>query len=234
MKRFGLYMLALIAAFGMGMSSSQAAVNVGDSVSEISFTDINGTEHSFADFAGKTVVVEWNNQGCPFVRKFYKNGDMQSFQKAATAKDVVWVTINSSAEGKEGYIATADEAKAMVAEKGIMSTAYALDPKGDLGHTFGAKVTPHMFVIDATGTVAYQGAIDSKPSADPADIATADNYVMAAIDAIAAGQAVATPVTQPYGCSVKYGNAPDHHAKEKMMEHKKDVMAPVKEMMETK
>ncbi len=204
MKQFGLYMLALVAAFGFNLSTSRAAVSVGDSVAELSVTDINGVEHTFSDFAGKTVVVEWNNQECPFVRKFYKNGDMQAFQKKATDQGVVWITVNSSGEGKEGFIATAEEAKAMVAEKGLASTAYVLDPTGEVGKAFGAKVTPHMFVIDGEGKVAYQGAIDSEASADPADVATADNYVMAAIDALAAGQAVVTPVTQPYGCSVKY------------------------------
>ncbi len=205
MKRFTLYAMALVAGFALANpSTAQANMSIGDSVSDIRFTDIKGQDHSFADFAGKTVVVEWNNQGCPFVRKFYKNGDMQAFQKKATAQDVVWVTVNSSGEGKEGYIATAEEAQTMFDEKGLASTAYVLDHSGDLGKKFGAKVTPHMFVINGEGTLVYQGAIDSKASADPADIATADNYVMAAIDAVKNGEAVAKPITQPYGCSVKY------------------------------
>lgn len=210
MKKLSLMLLALIAALGMGISSSQAAMSVGDSVAGMTVTDINGVEHNFSDFAGKTVVLEWNNQGCPFVRKFYKNGDMQKFQAEATEKGVVWVTINSSAEGKEGYIATPEDAKAMVAEKGIASTAYVLDHSGEIGQAFGAKVTPHMFVINGDGVIAYQGAIDSNASADPADIVTAENYVMAALDSLEKGEEVATPVTQPYGCSVKYSNAPAH------------------------
>lgn len=210
MKRFGLYLLAMMTALGMNIASSQAAVSVGDSVAEISFTDINGTQHTISDFAGKTVVLEWNNQECPFVRKFYKNADMQVFQKQAVDQGIVWITINSSAEGKEGFIATPEEAKAMFEEKGLASTTYVLDPTGEIGNTFGAKTTPHMFVIDGEGKVAYQGAIDDKPSADPADIEDANNYVVAAIGDLTQGRPVAKPVTQPYGCSVKYSNAPEH------------------------
>lgn len=195
---------AMAAVGSIGMSEAFAKVTTGQEAPAVSFTDTNGVEHSLEKFKGKTVVLEWNNQECPFVKKFYKNGDMQAFQTKAMEKGVVWVSINSSAAGKQGHLETAEKANKMIAEKGIKSAAYVLDHDGSLGKAFGAKTTPHMFVIDAEGKIAYQGAIDSNASADSDDIAGAQNYVMAAIDNLMAGKAVETAETQPYGCSVKY------------------------------
>jgi peroxiredoxin len=181
------------------------AYKVGDVVPATSFADITGKTHNLADFKGKIVVLEWTNPNCPFVKKFYDKGDMPRIQSENLAKGkVVWIAINSSAEGKEGYFADNAQAQKIVAEKAFKGTAYVRDPSGALGKQFGAKTTPHMFVIDADGKLAYQGAIDSVKSFDQADIAKATNYVSAAIDALLAGKAVETASTESYGCSVKY------------------------------
>jgi peroxiredoxin len=183
---------------------AHAAVEVGKPAPDFKFTDINGNAHSISGFKGKTVVLEWTNPGCPFVVKFYKNGDMPKFQEQALADpNVVWVSINSSARGKEGSL-TVDEAKKLVTEKGIKSSAYVLDPSGEFGKLYGAKTTPHMFVMDKDGIVQYQGAIDSIKSFDSEDISKADNYVLNALEALAAGKTPAVTSTESYGCSVKY------------------------------
>lgn len=182
-----------------------AAATVGEPAPTFKGTDvITGKPITNADFKGKIVVVEWNNFECPFVKKFYNSGTMQELQENAAKDDVVWVTVNSSAEGKEGYIRDASAAKAAIAEHHGKEAHFLLDHDGIIGKTFGAKSTPHMFVIDKKGNLAYQGAIDSKPSADAADIASATNYVTAAIDALKDNKPIKTPVTQPYGCFVKY------------------------------
>ena len=167
--------------------------------------DSNGESVSLADFAGKTVVLEWTNDGCPFVRKHYSvpPSNMQSLQKDAAAEDVVWLTVISSAPGKQGY---ADGARAneLTEARGAAPAHVLLDPDGTIGRLYQAKTTPHMFVIDADGAVVYQGAIDSKPSANVADIDKATNYVTAALGSLDAGEPVAVAATKPYGCSVKY------------------------------
>jgi hypothetical protein len=157
-------------------------------------TDSNGAAVSLSDFAGKTVVLEWTNDGCPFVQKHYT---------APPADDVVWLSIASSGPGKQGHV-TGDEANALTTSRGASPAHVLLDPAGTLGHLYGAKTTPHMFVIRPDGTLAYQGAIDSKPSARVADIDGATNYVRAALASVAAGEPVAVPSAKPYGCSVKY------------------------------
>jgi len=166
-------------------------------------TDTKGTEHSLSDFAGKTVVLEWFNSGCPFVKKHYSQGHMQALQAEAAEKGVVWLTIVSSAPGKQGHGSPAEQ-NAKIAEWKIASAAMLLDEDGSVGKAYDAKVTPHMFVINPEGEIVYNGAIDSKRSVDPNDIADATNYVQAALDAVLAGEAVAVASTQPYGCSVKY------------------------------
>lgn len=165
---------------------------------------LSGKTISSTDFKGKTVVVEWNNFGCPFVQKFYNSGTMQQLQADAVKDGVIWVSVNSSAKGKEGYFADAAAAKAAVAEHHSNASYYLLDPNGLIGHAFGAKATPHMFVIDGKGNLAYQGAIDSKPTPDPADIAGATNYVTEALASLKAGKPIKTSSTQAYGCFVKY------------------------------
>jgi peroxiredoxin len=160
---------------------------------------------SLSDFKGKLVVLEWTNHSCPFVVKHYGSGNMQKLQADAAAKGVVWLSICSSAPGKQGHAAPADALKACT-EKNSAATAYLIDESGATGHAYGAKRTPEMYLINADGILVYHGAIDDKKSADPGDIATAKNLVAAAIDETLAGKPVSTPKTEAYGCSIKYGN----------------------------
>ena len=183
--------------------TAQAAVAVGSPAPEFSATTTQGEPLSLSSLKGKTVVLEWTNHQCPFVRKYYDKGHMQQLQKDATAAGVVWVSINSSAAGKEGHIDAA-RANELTKERGAAPSHVVLDEKGDIGRLYGAKTTPHMFVIDPKGSLVYMGAIDSKPSANTDDIAAATNYVTAALAALKSGKAVEPSSTQPYGCSVKY------------------------------
>ncbi len=166
-------------------------------------TDTNGNEHSLSDFEGKVVVLEWFNHGCPFVQKHYGEGHMQALQQSYTDKGVVWLAICSSAEGKQGY-ETAEGHNKTAESKGTNATAILMDADGTVGKAYGAKTTPHMYVIDAEGQLVYQGAIDDKRSTNPADIASSTNYVKAAVDAVLAGEEVDVTSSTPYGCSVKY------------------------------
>lgn len=179
------------------------AAEVGKPAPAFDVQDINGKEQSLAQYQGKIVVLEWTNPDCPFVRKHYGSGNMQKLQQYALGKSVIWLSINSGAAGKEGSLDAAG-AKAKIASTGAHETAYILDPEGALGKLYGAKATPHMFVIDPKGTLVYAGAIDDKPTPDPDDIKTADNYVKDAIDALLAGQPIKVSQTRAYGCSVKY------------------------------
>lgn len=180
------------------------AAAVGDAAPDFKLTDINGAEHTLASFKGKTVVLEWVNPDCPFVKKHYeKSGNIPALQKAATADGVVWLSINSGAAGKQGDY---DAAKVAVwrDKTGAAPTAYLRDSDGKVGKLYGAKTTPHIFVITSEGKIAYAGAIDSISSADAEDVAKAENYVTAALKAVAANVPVKQSTSQPYGCSVKY------------------------------
>jgi hypothetical protein len=181
----------------------RAEVTTGAAAPDFTLTDTSGASHKLSDFKGKTVVLEWVNHGCPFVVKHYVKGNMQGLQADYTSKDVVWLSICSSAEGKQGYF-TAQEWQKLNAEKGGKATAILLDAEGTVGKLYGAKTTPHMYVINAEGTLVYQGAIDDKPSTESDDIPGAKNYVKAALDEVLAGQPVTTGQTKPYGCGVKY------------------------------
>lgn len=183
--------------------TAHAAATVGQPAPAFTLTDTKGTTHSLSDFAGKTVVLEWFNHECPFVKKHYGAGNMQAQQNAATADGVVWLTVNSSAPGKQGHV-NAEQANAVLGEWKATPTAFLLDHDGKVGQAYGAKTTPHLFVIDGDGVLRYNGAIDSNPSADPADIPGATQYVSAALGDLAANRPVARGTTQPYGCSVKY------------------------------
>ena len=192
---------ALVAmTFSLG---AMAAPTVGEAAPAFTGKTATGVDFTLAEQKGKIVVLEWTNKGCPFVKKFYDSGKMQDLQKEATSEEVVWVTVLSSAEGKQGHMEAAD-ALAHANAQGAAPSAIVLDAEGTIGKLYGAKTTPHMFVIDAEGVLQYAGAIDSNPSADPADIDTADNYVMAAIEAVKAGEAADPASTKPYGCGVKY------------------------------
>jgi peroxiredoxin len=178
-------------------------VKVGSAAPDFTLKDVNGKTHNLADYKGKFVVLEWFNEGCPFVKKHYTSGNMQKLQKEYTGKDVVWLSISSSAEGQQGHM-TPDTAPKTLTDWKMDSTKVLLDHDGKVGHMYGAKTTPHMFVIDKEGKLVYQGAIDSKPSPNTADIDGAENYVRVALDNSMAGKPVTTSSTKPYGCSVKY------------------------------
>ena len=181
---------------------AQAAVEVGKPAPAFEAPSASGAPLKLSDLKGEYVVLEWTNEGCPFVQKHY-HGNMQALQKEFTGKGVKWLTVFSSAPGKQGHV-DAGGAKKFQADYGSGSTALLLDEAGVVGHLYGAKTTPHMFVIDPEGALIYMGGIDSVPSADPDDIPGATNYVRAALDESMAGEAVSTPVSKPYGCSVKY------------------------------
>jgi hypothetical protein len=180
-----------------------ATARVGQPAPEFNTPDIAGKTIRLRDYAGKTIVLEWTNNGCPFVGKHYNSGNMQALQQKYTASGVVWLTVASSAPGEQGYVTPA-EAKADLTRWHAAPTDYLLDPDGTLGHLYDARATPHMVVIDRAGRLVYMGAIDDKPSTRLADVKTAHNYVAAALDALAAGQSVAVASTRAYGCSIKY------------------------------
>ncbi|MCB1587453.1 MAG: redoxin domain-containing protein [Xanthomonadales bacterium] len=192
-----------VLSLALAASTGFAAVSVGEPAPNFTLTDANGQSHQLSDFPGKTVVLEWTNADCPFVKKHYGATNMQSQQGKWTGEEVVWLTVNSSAAGKQGHVDGAG-ANAVIAATGGKQSAYLLDAPGDVGRAYGAKTTPHMYVIDGQGVLRYNGAIDSIASADKGDIVNATQYVDVALTQLAAGEAVATSVTQPYGCSVKY------------------------------
>jgi peroxiredoxin len=197
-----LLLLTLTTIFTGALFAAEAP-KVGAPAPAFSLPDSHGKTHSLGDFKGKYVVLEWFNPGCPFVQKHYTSDNMQQLQKQFTGKDVVWLTIDSSASGEQGYL-TPEEANKQMAEWKMKSTALLLDPEGKVGHEYHATNTPHMFVINPEGNLIYEGAIDSKASVDPADIQSSTNYVKVALDEALAGKPVATAKTKAYGCSIKY------------------------------
>jgi len=168
-----------------------------------SLPDVNGKEHTLAQYAGKIVVLEWTNYDCPFVKKFYSVGAMQAMQEKYTKQGVVWLSVCSSAPGKQGHF-SAEEWKKRMAASGVKATAVLLDETGVAGKAYGASNTPHLFVVGKDGQLAYQGAIDDKRSANSADIEGARNYLTEVLDALLAGKPVVLAETQAYGCTVKY------------------------------
>lgn len=194
--------LSLATLLSIPTAFSETA-SVGKPAPAFSLQNALGQSVNLSQFSGKVVVLEWFNPQCPFVKKFYVNGDMQRFQKQARDKGAVWLTINSSAEGKQGHIAAADVA-AFAKEQGLDPASLLLDPEGTVGKSYGARVTPHMFVIDTKGALTYAGAIDSTASTRSSDIASSSNYVLQAVDASQQGLAPSPSSTDPYGCSVKY------------------------------
>lgn len=192
-----------VAASPVAASPVAASATVGAPAPGFVATDSNGKAVRLADLKGKTVVLEWTNSGCPFVRAHYDSGNMQATQARARAAGAVWLTVNSGAPGKQGHVDGAG-ANAEVATGKAQPTAYLLDAKGELGRRYGAKTTPHIFVIDAAGRLAYQGAINDRPTAEPADAMAGTNYALAAVSAVKAGKAPDPATTKPYGCSVKY------------------------------
>ena len=201
-----LIMAAAVCAALVLPAAAYAAPEIGKPAPAFTGTDSHGKTHNLSDFKGKTVVLEWYNDGCPYVQKHYGTGHMQGLQKAAVDDGVVWLTVVSSAEGKQGFHSPEDTNK-LIADQKSMETARILDPSGTIGKLYGAKTTPHMFVIDGAGTLAYMGAIDDRPTADKADLEGAKNFVTAALAEIKEGKPVSTPMTQPYGCGVKYDDS---------------------------
>jgi len=184
-------------------ASTDTQAQVGQPAPIFTLMDSNGNSHSLDDFLGQHVVLEWLNHDCPFVRKFYNAGEMQRLQEYYAEQGVVWLSIISSREGEQGY-QTPEEINASIEEKNMRPAAVLIDEPGEVGRMYNARTTPHMFVINPEGVLVYDGAIDSNPSANPADIEGAENYVVAALSASMNGEEVATPTTRPYGCSVKY------------------------------
>ncbi|MEP6699438.1 MAG: thioredoxin family protein [Verrucomicrobiota bacterium] len=176
---------------------------VGSAAPDFSAIDSKGKTQTLAQYKGKYVVLEWFNPECPFVKKHYTGGNMQNLQKEFTGKGVVWLSVDSSADGMEGNL-TAEGAEKKIGEWKTQQTALLLDADGKVGHAYGAKNTPHMFIINPEGKIVYEGAIDSKASTKPDDIAGSTNYVKVALEESLAGKPVSTANTKPYGCSVKY------------------------------
>ena len=197
----------LLTSFALFVSSLSAgafaAATVGQPAPDFTLTDINGKAVKLSEFKGKNVVMEWHNPGCPFVQKHYNTSNMQGLQSKYDVKDTVWLTVNSTEPAHQDYLSN-DKLNAYLKDKKATPDAYMTDADGKIGKIYGAKTTPHMYVINPAGVIAYAGAIDDKPSANPQDVKGAKNFVVAALDDIKAGKPVATASTQPYGCSVKY------------------------------
>jgi hypothetical protein len=196
MKKLALLVLASIPVVAFGNAP------VGQAAPSFAVADLAGQPVNLADYKGKTVVLEWHNFGCPFVQKHYRSGNMQSLQKKYS-NDVVWLAVNSTNRTASDYTAPAKLAT-QLREFGAAPARYLMDEPGSVGMAYGAKTTPHMYIIDPNGTVVYNGAIDDKRSADPEDVKTAKNYVVAALEEMKAGKPVSIPATAPYGCTVKY------------------------------
>lgn len=196
---------ALIAASLIAFAAAPAIAKAptGNPAPEFTVTDTNGNVQSLDALRGKTVILEWTNDQCPYVKKHYRSGNMQATQAKHVDADTVWLSVISSAPGKQGYV-SAEGANALTATHGATPTGVLLDPSGDLGRAYDAKTTPHMYIIDPRGTLVYQGAIDSNRSSNPATIPTATNYVNQAMADLDAGRPVSQDDTQPYGCTIKY------------------------------
>jgi peroxiredoxin len=204
MKRSTLYPILVALLLGIAPLLLSAA-KIGEAAPDFNATASNGKTFHLSDYRGKYVVLEWHNNGCPYVRKHYNSGNMQRLQKQWTGAGVVWFTILSSAPGKQGYV-TASEENDYLAKMQAAPTAALLDSTGEIGHLYDAKTSPQMVVINPQGVLIYSGAIDDKPTTDLEDVPTATNYVKLALEQSMAGKQVQTPTTRPYGCSVKYAD----------------------------
>jgi peroxiredoxin len=198
----GLSAFALPASLFATATTPAHAAGVGQAAPDFTLSDTAGQAVQLSRFQGKPVVLEWNNPGCPFVRKHY-GGNMQALQKEFTSKGVVWLAINSTETGSADHLA-APQLAAWLRDKGASPSATLMDEDGRVGKLYSARVTPHMYIVSAQGLLVYAGAIDSIPSARTADIEKATNYVRQGLDELLAGKAISTPTSQPYGCSIKY------------------------------
>jgi hypothetical protein len=199
--------LALIAALwagvGVAVPALGDALQIGQPAPEFTVKDSKGSSLSLSQYRGKTVVLEWTNAECPYTRKHYTSGNMQGIQALAQKDGVIWLTVISSAPGKQGYV-DGPAGDALTRSRGAAPTAVLLDPSGTVGRLYGAKTTPHMYVIDKNGALQYMGGIDSIATADVSDIAKAEPYLREAMLEVVQGRPVAHSVTKPYGCSIKY------------------------------
>lgn len=196
-------MLGLASIVAVSFAMTARAARVGQRAPDFTATDTNGKTRTLSEFAGKYVVLEWTNNGCPYTQKHYTSGNMQNLQRQWTARGVVWLTVISSAPGEQGYMTAAQE-NSYVQKVGAAPTSVLLDPKGTLGHLYDAKTTPDMFVLNPQGVLIYEGAIDDRASTETSDIKGAKNYVDVALNEAMAGKPVTTAATRSYGCSVKY------------------------------
>ena len=203
--RAGLAGAAAIVGLGIAGAAPGTQARIGAPAPSFSLADSTGKTVSLADFKGKTVVLEWTNHDCPYVRKHYGGNKMQALQKKWTGQGVVWLSVISSMPGSEGYV-TADQANKLTKDRGAAPTAVLFDPKGDVGHAYGAQTTPHMYVITGNGTLVYMGGIDDKATARLEDLKTARNFVDAALKEVAEGKPVSVTTSRPYGCSIKYSS----------------------------
>lgn len=186
------------------VTAAGAAPRPGMPAPDFTVVDTAGVEHSLSDFAGKTVILEWTNHECPFVKKHYSSDNMQNQQRMARNEhDVVWLSVISSKPGAQGHVSPAD-ADQLTSSRNAYPTAVLLDESGDMGRAYDARVTPHMYIIDEDGTLQYVGGIDSNPSSNPADIPEATQYVVAALGEMANGSPISDSMTRPYGCTIKY------------------------------
>jgi hypothetical protein len=200
-KRIAQFSALLFAALA-SLAAATTAI-VGQPAPDFKLVDLDGTPRQLADYRGRHVVLEWNNPGCPFVQKHYDSGNMQRLQAKNDARDFVWLSINSTHPGHQDYLPN-EKMRAWLTAKNAVPDAYLPDNDGSVGRLYGAKTTPHMFVINPAGVLVYAGAIDDRRGTDPAEIATAKNFVAAALAESQAGRAVSVATSAPYGCSVKY------------------------------
>jgi hypothetical protein len=196
---------ALAIAIAPTFANPAAQARVGGPAPAFSLTDSSGKSVSLADFKGKTVVLEWTNHDCPYVRKHYNGNNMQALQKKWTGQGVVWLTLISSMPGSQGYV-TADEANKLTTDRGAAPSSVLFDSKGEVGRAYGAQVTPHMYIIKGDGTLAYMGGIDDKPTTRLDDLKTAKNFVDAALSEVAQGKPVSVTTSRAYGCTIKYSS----------------------------
>jgi peroxiredoxin len=195
--------IILLACSALFSAAAVAAPKVGEPAPDFTLPGSDGKTYALSAYKGKYVVLEWTNHECPFVKKHYQSGNMQSHQKELTGKGVVWLSIVSSAPGKQGHVDAA-QAVELTRSRGAAATAVLLDPKGEVGRKYEAKTTPHMFIVAPDGKLIYMGGIDSIPSSDTDDIAKATPYIKLALSEAMGGKPVSNPSTKPYGCSVKY------------------------------
>ena len=195
------FLIALLALFSL----SAFALTTGGPAPDFTLKGLNPKmqDISLSDFKGKIVVLEWLNHGCPFVKKHYETGNMQGLQKKYTGQYVIWLSVVSSAPGKQGHVVTDGAIKEKIEHKSS-ATDVLLDPDGKVGKLYGAKTTPHMFIIDKSGNLVYQGAIDDKADTDKDSVPSAKNYVATGLDEVITGKKVTAHTTKSYGCSVKY------------------------------